>query len=106
MLPGVCTIRRKLRPNKPPKSRQECAPWRAGQHPQGITLVNGYRRRDVSNQFGRASAPMMPQAGAHSERAERRHRHVVRPRVGGQHRLIVTLPAPHVERPYALLTGI
>jgi outer membrane protein OmpA-like peptidoglycan-associated protein len=47
-----------------------------------------------------------PAAGADHPRAEGGHRDVVRPAIGEQHRLMVTVPARHVERPHAELAHV
>jgi hypothetical protein len=46
-------------------------------------------------QFGLASPPTMPQLVPDHARAEVRHRDLIRPAIGAQHRLVVTVPAVH-----------
>jgi hypothetical protein len=47
-----------------------------------------------------------PASGAHHPRPERRHRHVIGPRVSAQDRPVVALPTRHVERPHAVRAHI
>ncbi len=51
-------------------------------------------------QFGRASAPTIPAAGA--EQARAKSGQVIGPAIGGEHRAMVAEPATHGERPHAL----
>jgi hypothetical protein len=47
-----------------------------------------------------------PAADAHHAGTERRHSDVIRPAIGAEHRLVVAVPARHVERPDAELAHV
>jgi len=59
-------------------------------------------RGGCSFQFGRASAPMIPQR-VHTMRGPNDgNRHDIVPGLGTEHRFMVTVPARHRERPHAV----